>query len=69
MRKRSSKHYIEILPAALLPKRRAWQPLADSLPEGAWLLVLPTHNNEINQVILGLAEALKEKGKRVILFR
>ena len=67
MKKRRSKHYIEVLPAALLPHRKAWQTVGESLPEGSWLLVLPTHNDEVNQVMLALAKALKEKGKRVVI--
>jgi hypothetical protein len=68
MRKRAYKHHIEILPADRLLKGKAWQTLSDSLPVGAWLLILPKNNNRIYQVILDLAKALEEKGKRVILW-
>jgi hypothetical protein len=68
MRKRAYKHHIEILPAAQLLQRKAWQTLGDDLPEGAWLLILPKNNNSICQIILGLAKALEEKGKRVVLW-
>ena len=66
MKKRRSKHYIEIFPAALLPRRKAWQTVGESLPEGSWLLVLPKNENATNQVILDLARALQEQGRKVI---
>jgi hypothetical protein len=65
MKKRSSKHYIDILPAALLPQRMAWQTVADGLPEGVWLLVLPKNNDETYQVFHNLARNLEKRGKGV----
>jgi hypothetical protein len=67
MKMRTSKHYVEIFPAALLSQRRVWQTLSDNLPEGAWLLILRKEKNEVGQVIIDLAKALEQQGKRVIL--
>ena len=67
MKLRTSKHYVEIFPAALLSQRRVWQTLSDNLLKGAWLLILPKEKNEIGQVVIDLAKALEQQSKRLIL--
>ena len=68
MKKRRSKHYIEIFPAALLPQRKTWQTIDDSLPAGTWIVFLPKNKKRIHQVFLDLSRILEEKGRRVILW-
>jgi hypothetical protein len=62
------KDTIELMPASLLPFKQEWQALADSLPEGACLIVLPEDNPKIQEQLLGLARAFENKGRGVVLF-
>jgi len=67
MKKRVYKHYIEIMPAALLPQRSAWREVAQSLPRGAYLLVA---NEEQSHFMQKLARFLSQQGRVVkICFR
>ena len=65
MKKRSYKHYIEIMPAAYLLKHRRWQIAANSLPIGACLLVINQNNKAQTKLMQTIAHAFREKGKRV----
>jgi hypothetical protein len=68
MRKRAYKHHIEILPAALLSRRRAWQGLTDSLPIGVCLLVTNPENPKQTQFMLDLTRCFREKGRQVVIW-
>jgi hypothetical protein len=61
-RNQSPKHYIEILPAALLAQRSAWQEIAHSLPRGAYLLVA---NKAQSHLMQKLARLLRRRGRTV----
>lgn len=68
MKTRKYKSYLEILPAAFLSQRHAWQGLASSLPSGACLLVADPNNREMAGVIRTLAQFFREKGRRVVIW-
>jgi hypothetical protein len=68
MRRRTYKQHIEILPAALLPQRGAWQSLTRSLPTGACLLITNTENHQQTQLMLDLTRSFREKGRQVVIW-
>jgi len=68
MKRETRKHYIEILPAACLPQRDAWQKMARSLPAGACLLVANPDDKMQTRLMQALAEAFRRKGRRVVLW-
>lgn len=62
------KSHIEILPAALLYQRQAWQQKAEALPAGTCLLVADRCKSEQMQFMQILAQLFREKGRQVILW-
>ena len=68
MRKRCYKHYIEIMPAAYLLKRKAWQQVAHLLPIGSYLLVTNPNNREQTKLMQMLSQSFREKGKQVVIW-
>jgi hypothetical protein len=68
MRRRAYKHHIEILPAAMLPQRGAWQNLVRSLPTGACLLVTNPENQKQTRLMLELTRCFREKGRQVVIW-
>ncbi len=68
MKKRDYKHHIEILPAALLSQRRAWQGKARCLPVGACLLITDPKNKEQTALMQSLTRSFRKKGKQVFLW-
>jgi hypothetical protein len=68
MKQTAYKHYIEILPAAMLPQRRAWQNVAQSLPTGAYLLIAnPKHQTQA-KIMYKLTRLFRQKGKLVVIW-
>ena len=68
MKKRGYKHYIEIMPAAYLLKRKTWQKTARSLPNGAYLLVTSPNNINLTKLMRTLTRSLRAKGRRVMIW-
>lgn len=64
----SVKHHLEILPAALLHARDAWQNVARSLPTGACLIVTNPQNRQQVKFMLKLARLFRSKGKQVTIW-
>jgi len=62
------KPFIEILPAALLSQRQAWQEKARTLPAGTCLLVVDRHKSGQTQFMQMLAQSFREKGRQVVLW-
>lgn len=63
------KSHIEILPAAMLSQRQAWQQKAEALPAGTCLLVADRCKSEQMQFIMQiLAQSFREKGRQVVLW-
>ncbi len=68
MKKRGYKHYIEIMPAVYLLKRKPWQKVAHSLPKGSYLLVTNPNNREQTKLMQMLSQSFREKGKQVVIW-
>ena len=68
MKKTTYKPYIEIMPAALLSQRKAWQKIARSLPASACLLVTNPNDTQQAQFMHSLAQSFREKGRQVIVW-
>jgi hypothetical protein len=68
MRKRVYKHYIELMPAAYLLKRKPWQRVVHSLPIGACLLVSNLKDKEQSKLMQMLSQSFREKGKQVVIW-
>lgn len=62
------KHYLEILPAAWLSKRRSWQAIAENLPKGGCLLVTDPDNPKQAQLFQTLTQSFKAQGRQVVLW-
>ena len=60
-----TKNYIEIMPAALLSRRKSWEGVARGMPRAGCLLVTNLHNQ---QVMRQISQALKEKGRQVVIW-
>jgi hypothetical protein len=56
---------LALVPGSLLPFKKEWQQLANSLPEGSTLIVLPTAKGSARTILEKVSQALKAKGRRV----
>lgn len=68
MRRKGYKHHIEILPAALLPRKREWQGVARSLPGSACLLVTNPEKQQQTKLLLELTRLFREMAIQVIIW-
>ena len=66
---RRAKQHIEIMPAAMLPRKREWQGVAGSLPAGACLLVTDPENARQTKFMCELARSFREKGRLVFIYQ
>jgi hypothetical protein len=57
---------LALVPGSLLPFKKEWQQLADSLPEGSTLIVLPAAKGAARTTLLKVSQSLKSNGRRVI---
>jgi hypothetical protein len=66
--RRSTVHLdnVVLIPASLLPLKTEWQAIANALPPGETLIVLPSHAKP-QRVARSVAETLREKGQHVRL--
>lgn len=53
------------MPASLLPFKKEWQRLANTLPEGDTLFVVPAGQTPIRQSMGRVAAQLRARGQRV----
>jgi hypothetical protein len=56
---------LAIVPASLLPHKAEWQALANTLPEGTTLIVLPRHRSAARAALERISGDLSSKGSRV----
>ena len=68
MKKRENKHYLEIMPAAMLSRRRAWQGIASGMLPGGCLIVVDTKNQFQTNLAKRVARTLRQKGKQVVIW-
>ncbi len=64
---RSSVHLnnLVMFPASLIPYKNEWQQIANDLPKGGILFVLPTNSDRLNQAIETVVTLLQADGHRV----
>lgn len=56
---------LALLPANLLPFKAQWQRLANNLPRGGVLIILPEEDQRLRKPIEAVATHLKDEGYRV----
>jgi hypothetical protein len=56
---------LAIVPASLLPSKAQWQAVANQLPRGATLIVLPAPGNRQRPILQSVASGLRAKGQIV----
>ncbi len=56
---------LALVPGNLLPQKELWQKVANTLPEGGALIVLPTDNPGQKQILLAVAKLLAQEGHQV----
>jgi hypothetical protein len=54
-----------IVPASLLPHKAQWQALANTLPEGTTLIVLPCQESAAREALKRISGDLSSQGSRV----
>jgi len=57
---------ILLVPANMLPSKGKWQRLANSLPEGDALLVVPKGDGRLRRPLRSIAIQLRKRGHRVV---
>jgi hypothetical protein len=63
--RRTRLHNLTLVPGDLLPYRAEWQAVANTLPRGAVLIVVPSHNPLQKQTMLAVAKLLSGDGHQV----
>ena len=56
---------LALVPGSLLPFKEEWQKLANDLPEGSTLIILPSSNGSARQTLENVSCSMKAKGQRV----
>jgi hypothetical protein len=56
---------LALVPANLLPFKTQWQQIANGLPKGSTLVILPTALNRQRQTVENVVKQLRERGKHV----
>ncbi len=56
---------LALVPGSLLPFKEEWQKLANDLPEGSTLIILPCSNGSARQTLEKVSRSMKAKGQRV----
>jgi hypothetical protein len=56
---------VALVPASLLPRKATYQALANTLPQGELLIVLPTQNTQEQRTLQTVATLWRAKGRRV----
>ncbi len=58
---------LALVPANLLPFKKQWQQLANKLPQGSMLIILPASDRPQRKTCAHVAADLRGTGKRVTL--
>ncbi len=58
---------LALVPASLLPLKKHWQAIANDLPKGATLIILPERDNKQRRNCKKVAAHLRKKGREVKL--
>ncbi len=56
---------VALVPASLLPIKGEWQAVANQLPAGTTLIILPETESRSRQALEVVASGMKAKGRRV----
>ncbi len=56
---------IALVPASLLPFKDQWQRVANGLPVGDVLMVVPTGNTRLRKVLHALSPVLRVRGQHI----
>ncbi len=56
---------IALVPASLLPFKTKYQAIADALPQGAMLLMLPRHRPRQRKLLVDLARRFAARGHQI----
>ncbi len=56
---------LALVPGSLLPFKKEWQELANQLPEGSTLIVLPSAEGSARATLEKVSKSLKAKGRNV----
>lgn len=56
---------LALVPASLLPYKQQWQQIANGLPSGGVLIILPETNQPLRKATLAVATLLEADGHRV----
>lgn len=65
MLRRTRMDNLTLVPGSILPQIARCQELANQLPGGGFLIVLPVHNPKQKQALLVVAKLLSEEGHQV----
>ncbi len=64
-RQRVQVHCLTLVPASLLPLKDRWQPIADALPQGDALIIVPSGDGPIRRNLARVAAQLRAGGRCV----
>jgi hypothetical protein len=64
--RRATLDNVALVPANLLPFKTQWQQIANRLPQGSTLIILPSSTSPQRKTFEKVATNLRERGKRVI---
>ena len=56
---------LSLVPGSLLPFKDHWQELANQLPEGSTLIILPTKDSPPRKTLERVSSSMKARGRRV----
>ena len=56
---------LALVPGSLLPFKKEWQQLANSLPEGSTLIILPSSDSSARRTLEKVSSSMKAKGRQV----
>ncbi len=56
---------LALVPGSLLPFKREWQELANQLPEGSTLIVLPSSDCPVRRTLEKVSSTLRAKGHQI----
>jgi len=63
--RRATLDNLVLVPGSLLPFKETWQALANQLPEGSTLIILPSSNGSARRTLEKVSCSLKARGRRV----
>ncbi len=63
--KGSSPHTVTLVPASFLSRSEEWRPIANALPPGVILLVVPDGNSPLRTSLRSIAQQMRRQGRQV----